>query len=119
MPSINIWDWLLNPKVNTMEDLPMVIDLLWARDGVRCPIGRSRAYPTSRASRHIHARAQRRAATSPQRWKDSRNQSPVTEGELHQSPLPGDASSPGEACLSSPGALYPATAVALPETLGP
>ncbi|RXM90796.1 hypothetical protein EOD39_21839 [Acipenser ruthenus] len=31
-PSEEIWDWLLNPKVDLMEGLPMAIDLMWARD---------------------------------------------------------------------------------------
>ncbi|MGH0144247.1 UNVERIFIED_CONTAM: hypothetical protein FKN15_055051 [Acipenser sinensis] len=33
MNSREIWDWLLDSEGNLKEALPMVIDLLWARDG--------------------------------------------------------------------------------------
>ncbi|MGH0120616.1 UNVERIFIED_CONTAM: hypothetical protein FKN15_009981 [Acipenser sinensis] len=99
---MEIWEWLLNPKVDLMEAILMAIDLLWARDGEQSEtwdhrpasltamvcnylaadmgmllqfiISSGGAMPIL-GSRDIHARGEP-------------HQSPATEGEPHQSPAP-------------------------------
>ncbi|MGH0155284.1 UNVERIFIED_CONTAM: hypothetical protein FKN15_029138 [Acipenser sinensis] len=106
-PSIEIWNWLLIPKVDLMEAITMAIDLLWARDGeqweawedqhclaslpaivcnyVAVDMGIPAWFliPSGGAMLTLTPRA---VGTSTPEPRGQPHQSPATEGEPHQSP---------------------------------
>ncbi|MGH0116221.1 UNVERIFIED_CONTAM: hypothetical protein FKN15_000148 [Acipenser sinensis] len=102
LSSEGVWDWLVEPGIDYEEALPVVINLLWARDGERWETWEQQHHPASLPDLVLNYLAADMGGVPPSPGKkgEAPLPSPAPKGE--EPPLPSPAPKGEEPSLPSP-----------------